>query len=406
MRLLAFFKREAVLTVAALCALATMVLVPPDAAYLGYIDLRVLCLLLCLMAVVAGFQSCGAFQWLAGHLLSRGTGPRALAVILVLLPFFCSMAVTNDVALITFTPFALLLLDQMDCRAAAVPLLVLQTIAANLGSMATPVGNPQNLYLYGAYGLSAGDFFPVVLPLAGISLACLTVAALPVLPRDLQIPPVHPQPLRQSGKLALYGALFLLCLLTVFRILPYGLLTVLVLGTLAAVEPALLRKLDVSLLCTFICFFVVSGNLGRLPAVHGFLQSLLERSTLLTGVLTSQIISNVPAAVLLSGFTDNWRELLLGVDIGGSIPSKFDHAQAVSSLPGGPPRPVSGGVYRLECSAAGGAAGGGLAHVGGGVISDINRRQGQAMPPVCAFTRYRSSFFRSRQSGSTCSSSA
>ena len=96
-----------------------------------------------------------------------------------------------------------------------------------------------------------------------------------------------------------------------------SLLTVLVLGTLAAVEPALLRKLDVSLLCTFICFFVVSGNLGRLPAVHGFLQSLLERSTLLTGVLTSQIISNVPAAVLLSGFTDNWRELLLGVDIGG-----------------------------------------------------------------------------------------
>ena len=298
MRLLAFFKREAVLTVAALCALATMVLVPPDAAYLGYIDLRVLCLLLCLMAVVAGFQSCGAFRWLAGHLLSRGTGPRALAVILVLLPFFCSMAVTNDVALITFAPFALLLLDQMDCRAAAVPLLVLQTIAANLGSMATPVGNPQNLYLYGAYGLSAGDFFPVVLPLAGISLACLTAAALPVLPRDLQIPPVHPQPLRQPGKLALYGALFLLCLLTVFRILPYGLLTVLVLGTLAAVEPALLRKLDVSLLCTFICFFVVSGNLGRLPAVHGFLQSLLERSTLLTGVLTSQIISNVPAAVL------------------------------------------------------------------------------------------------------------
>ena len=248
------------------------------------------------MAVVAGFQSCGAFRWLAGHLLSRGTGPRALAVILVLLPFFCSMAVTNDVALITFAPFALLLLDQMDCRAAAVPLLVLQTIAANLGSMATPVGNPQNLYLYGA---------------------CLTATALPVLPRDLQIPPVHPQPLRQPGKLALYGALFLLCLLTVFRILPYGLLTVLVLGTLAAVEPALLRKLDVSLLCTFICFFVVSGNLGRLPAVHGFLQSLLERSTLLTGVLTSQIISNVPAAVLLSGFTDNWRELLLGVDIGG-----------------------------------------------------------------------------------------
>lgn len=411
MRLLAFFKREAVLTVAALCALATMVLVPPDAAYLGYIDLRVLCLLLCLMAVVAGFQSCGAFQWLAGHLLSRGTGPRALAVILVLLPFFCSMAVTNDVALITFAPFALLLLDQMDCRAAAVPLLVLQTIAANLGSMATPVGNPQNLYLYGAYGLSAGDFFPVVLPLAGISLACLTAAALPVLPRDLQIPPVHPQPLRQPGKLALYGALFLLCLLTVFRILPYGLLTVLVLGTLAAVEPALLRKLDVSLLCTFICFFVVSGKPGTAacrswvsPESAGA-QHLADRRA---HQPDHQQCTGGGAAVGLHG-------QLEGAAAGrgyrrsgnpGSIPSKFDHAQAVSSLPGGPPRPVSGGVYRLECSAAGGAAVGGLAHVGGGVISDINRRHGQAMPPVCAFTRYRSSFFRSRQSGSTCSSSA
>ena len=167
-----------------------------------------------------------------------------------------------------------------------------------------------------------------------------------------------------------------------------------------------------SLLCTFICFFVVSGNLGRLPAVHGFLQSLLERSTLLTGVLTSQIISNVPAAVLLSGFTDNWRELLLGVDIGGlgtpvaSLASLITLKLYLRSPGARPARYLAvftawnaGGVH-------GGAAGGGLAHVGGGVISDINRRHGQAMPPVCAFTRYRSSFFRSRQSGSTCSSSA
>ena len=317
MKLLTFMKREAVLTAAAACAVATMFLVPPDAAYLGYVDLRVLCLLLSLMAVVAGFQSCGAFQWLAAQLLARGTGPRTLAVILVLLPFFCSMAVTNDVALITFAPFTLLLLDQLDCSPAAVPLLVLQTIAANLGSMATPVGNPQNLYLYAAYGLSAGDFFPAVLPLAGISLVCLVAAALPIFPRQMQVPRIDCQPLRSPRKLALYGVLFLLCLLSVFRLLPYGVLTALVLAALALAEPALLRRLDFSLLCTFVCFFTVSGNLGRLPAVHDFLQGLLERSTLLTGVLTSQIISNVPAAVLLSSFTDNWRELLLGVDIGG-----------------------------------------------------------------------------------------
>ena len=317
MKLWEFIRREAVLSVSAVCALVTVFLVPPDREYLGYVDLRVLCLLLCLMAVVAGFQSCGAFEWLAGRLLARQTSGPALSAVLVMLPFFCSMAVTNDVALITFAPFTLMLLDQLRCSGAAIPILVLQTIAANLGSMATPVGNPQNLYLYGAYAVSAGDFFRAVLPLAGISLVCLAAAALPILPRQLPQAQMEERPLGGRKKLALYGALFFLCLLTVFRLLPYGLVTAVVLLALVLAEPALLRRLDVSLLGTFVCFFVVSGNLGRLPAVHDFLQLLLERSTLLTAVLTSQFISNVPAAVLLAGFTDNWRELLLGVDIGG-----------------------------------------------------------------------------------------
>lgn len=316
-RITAFVKGEAVLCAAAVCALITMVLVPPDGEYIGYIDLRVLCLLLCLMAVVAGVQSCGAFQWLAEQMLRRRPGPRTLGIILVLLPFFVSMAVTNDVALITFVPFTLLLLEQMDCRRSAVPLLVLQTVAANLGSMATPVGNPQNLYLYAAYELTPADFFPVVLPLTGIAMVCLAIAAAPVLPKELPVPELTGQSLKNPRKLALYGVLFVLSLLTVFRLLPYGILTVIVVAALALAEPSLLRKLDFGLLATFVCFFIVSGNLGRLPAVHDLLQSLLESSTLLTGVFTSQVISNVPAAVLLSGFTDNWRDLLLGVDIGG-----------------------------------------------------------------------------------------
>ena len=167
MRLLAFFMREAVLTVAALCALATMVLVPPDAAYLDYIDLRVLCLLLCLMAVVAGFQSCGAFQWLAGRLLARGTGPRALAVILVLLPFFCSMAVTNDVALITFAPFTLLLLDQLDCRAAAVPLLVLRPLPQIWAAWPRRWAIPRTSIFTEPMGSPPGTFFRWCCPWRG-----------------------------------------------------------------------------------------------------------------------------------------------------------------------------------------------------------------------------------------------
>jgi len=165
-----FFKQETVLCVAAICAAATMLIVPPDGGYLAYIDLRVLCLLLCLMAVVAGAQSCGAFQWLTVQMLRRGGGGRGLSAALVLLPFFASMLVTNDVALLTFVPFTLLLLEHIGCREKLIPMLVLQTVAANLGSMATPVGNPQNLYLYAAYGLSAEAFFAVTLPLTAVSL--------------------------------------------------------------------------------------------------------------------------------------------------------------------------------------------------------------------------------------------
>lgn len=312
-----FIRQEVVLVITALCAIATMFLIPPDAAYIGYFDLRVLCLLLSLMAVVAGFQACGLFRWLTFQLLRRSGSGRGLSVMLVLLPFFISMAVTNDVTLLVFVPFTLPLLSQIGCSSAAIPMLVLQTIAANLGSMATPVGNPQNLYLYSSYNLSAGEFFSVMLPLTGISLVCLSAASIPLLPNKLPEYELKQETVCGPVKLAVYGILFAVCLLTVFRIVPYGITTVLVLAALLIMDRGLFRELDFGLLATFVFFFILSGNLSRVDAVSTFLQSLLNRSTLLTSAATSQVISNVPAAVLLSGFTDNWRELLEGVNIGG-----------------------------------------------------------------------------------------
>ena len=312
-----FIKKETVLCVAAVCAVATMFLVPPDGSYIGYIDLKVLCLLMCLMAVVAGFEGCGAFKWLAYQLLRRCKSGRVLSVVLVLLPFFSSMLVTNDVALLTFVPFTLMLMEQIGCANAVIPMLVLQTIAANLGSMATPVGNPQNLFLYAAYELSAGEFFSAMLPLTAVSLLCLTAAAVPVLPKAMDEYELRKENLKQPQKLIVYGVLFLLCLLTVFRVLHYGIMTALVIAGIAVMEPKKLKELDIALLATFVCFFIVSGNLGRVEAVRGFLQTLLERNTLLTAAATSQVISNVPAAVLLSEFTQQWRPLLEGVNIGG-----------------------------------------------------------------------------------------
>ena len=316
-RLTDFLKRETVLCVAAVCALITMVLVPPDGEYWGYIDLRVLCLLLSLMAVVAGVKQAGLFRWLTYQLLRRMSDGRALSVTLVLLPFFCSMLVTNDVALLVFVPFSLALLAQLGAESAMIPILVLQTIGANLGSMATPVGNPQNLFLYANYHLQAGEFFSAIVPLTLVSLIVLAAAAVPVLPRALPRMELKEEKISSPRKLGAYLALFVLCLLTVFRIVPYWITTACVLVGLAWMDRKLLGELDFSLLATFVCFFLVSGNLGRVEAVRTCLQGLLEKSTLLTSAAASQIISNVPAAVLLSTFTDQWKPLLLGVNVGG-----------------------------------------------------------------------------------------
>ena len=173
------------------------------------------------MAVVAGFKSLGAFDWLPYQLLRRIKSGRVLGVTLVLLPFFCSMLVTNDVALIVFVPFTLALLESLGCAGSMIPVIVLQTVAANLGSMATPVGNPQNLYLYAAYSLEAGEFFSVVLPLTLMSLAGLPVASLPVLPRALPEQKLEEARIRSARRMGSYAGLFVLCLLTVFRIVPY-----------------------------------------------------------------------------------------------------------------------------------------------------------------------------------------
>lgn len=316
-----FVKKEAVFCISALCAITTMFIVPPSAEYIAYIDFHVLILLLCLMAVVAGFKSVGAFRLLTYQLLKRTNSGRVLGVTLVLLPFFASMLVTNDVSLLVFVPFTILLLSNLGCEKSIIPIIVLQTVAANLGSMATPIGNPQNLFLYSAYNLGAGEFFCVTLPLTLVSLAALILFSAPILPRTITKQELKQEKITDNRYMVLFVVLFVLCLLTVFRVMShYVLLAVISLGFFMlnkATKDEIYKDIDFMLLLTFVCFFVVSGNLGRVDAVRDFLQTLLSKSTLLTSVATSQIISNVPAAVLLSSFTDNWQELLAGVNIGG-----------------------------------------------------------------------------------------
>lgn len=312
-----FWRKEPVLCISAVCALASVALNPPTAAYLNYIDWRVISLLFCLMSVVAGLQECGVFAVLAQRLLAGERRMRFVTLVLVLLPFFVSMLVTNDVALITFVPFAVLVLGLIGRRERLIYVVVLQTIAANLGSMATPVGNPQNLYLYANYELTAPQFFALMIPLSLVSLAGLTIAALCVKPEGIRVVFTERAVICSRGKLGLMAVLFVVCLLSVFRVFPYPALLAVVLSAMIIFDRPLFRKVDYGLLATFFCFFLFAGNVGACRPIHDAISAAMEGHTALVAGLSSQVISNVPSAVLLSGFTADWRGLLIGTNIGG-----------------------------------------------------------------------------------------
>lgn len=313
----AFVHGEPVLSASLVCAVISMFFAPPSAAYLGYIDTRVLILLFCLMAVVSGMQKYGVFDLLAQKLLAGRHALRTIVLFLTLLPFFTSMAITNDVALITFVPFAILVLGLVGQRALLIPVIVLQTVAANLGSMVTPVGNPQNLFLYASYELSAGQFFGVVLPFALVSLVGVAGLALCRKSCILQVSFAEPKQIADGKRVTFFGVLFILCLLTVFHVLPDLALLGLVCLSLLLIDRDIFHRIDYGLLLTFVCFFLFAGNIGSLGGVRTSLQNIVGSSPLLASLAASQIISNVPAAVLLRSFTENWQALLLGVNIGG-----------------------------------------------------------------------------------------
>lgn len=312
-----FFRREPVLVISFVCAAASMAFVPPSEAYGAYFDWKVLSLLFCLMAVVAGLQECNVFAVFCQRLLTGRKRMGLLSLILVLLPFFASMLITNDVALITFVPFTIVVLSMIQRRQYLIYLIVLQTIAANLGSMAAPVGNPQSLFLYEKFHLSAGGYFRLMLPFVLASLVCLAAAALLVKNETIQVEFSARETIKHPKKLCLFCGLFALSLLGVFRALPYPWALGAVVIALLLWDRPLFARIDYGLLLTFLCFFVFAGNMGNIGEVREFLNSLLERSAMLTSLLASQVISNVPAAVLLSGFTQDGQGLLVGTNLGG-----------------------------------------------------------------------------------------
>ena len=313
---LSFVRREAVLCIALACAAASCFFVPPSAEYLSYIDARVLALLFCLIAAVAGLSKAGLMRRLSSALLARAKDGRHLALLLSLSCFFLAMFVTNDVSLITFVPLTLMLTAQTGTERFNIPIIALQTVAANLGSAMTPLGNPQNLYLYSLSGMGLGEFLRLMAPVTGLSLVLLSAAVLCLPCRPLGAADIRLNRPDRRG-LLLWGAVFAVCLLSVLRVLHYGIaLGAAVLAALLA-DRRLLRRVDYSLLLTFLFFFVFVGNMKALPTVSEALSGLVAGREMTVGILLSQVISNVPAAMLLSGFTADYPALLLGVNLGG-----------------------------------------------------------------------------------------
>lgn len=358
-------RKDPVLAVAVVLALCSCAAIPPDAAYAEYVDLRTIGMLFSLMTIMCGLSRLGVFRIACRHLLSVVRGPRRLALALTLLAFFSSMLITNDVALVTFVPFALLALRSLDSPRHACFTVVMMTIAANLGSMLAPIGNPQNLYLYSVSHMCIGEFVLLMLPYAAASLVLLVGAialfgkiperargsqtrgagaaseadAAPSDADDPQLTSDADDPAPSPLRVLPWATLFVLALLSVAHVLPYQVIVVTTVIVALVADRSALAHVDYALLATFIAFFVFVGNVGRIEMVSAALAQLIDGHELAVSIAASQVLSNVPAAILLSGFTSNFAALIVGTNLGGlgtliaSMASLISYKQVALVLP-------------------------------------------------------------------------
>ena len=312
-----WIRKNVVLCIAALAALITSCIVPPDAQYLGYFDFKTLTCLFCVLAVVCALKNIKFFTILARKIVDCTGNLRMATLALVYITFIGSMLIANDMALLTFLPLGYFVLTSTNQTKYMAFVFIMQNIAANLGGMLTPFGNPQNLYLYTKFNIPTGEFMRIMLIPFLASILLITVCCLFLPKRSLSIN--EPCPYRlQPKRTALYLVLFTLSIVIVFRVIPYWIGLIVIPLVLAFADKNALKAVDYPLLLTFVCFFIFSGNMARIPAVSSIFSALLNKSTLLVSALSCQVISNVPSAILLSQFTADYPALLLGVNIGGA----------------------------------------------------------------------------------------
>lgn len=314
--MVSFIKKNVVMCIAFCVALLTTFFVPPDVEYLGYFDVKTLTCLFCVLAVVCALKNINFFYILARSIIQKFKTTRLSILVLVYITFIGSMLIANDMALLTFLPLGYFVLTTTHKEKYMAFTFIMQNIAANLGGMLTPFGNPQNLYLYSFFEIPTVEFMTIMFPPFIVSILLITICCLCIKSEPLELKDEKIE--LPVGRLAIYLALFLLSIAIVFRGIPYWIGLIIIPIFLLFMDRKALKMVDYPLLFTFVFFFIFAGNMARIDIVRDFFSGLLEINTLIFSVASCQVISNVPSAILLSQFTSNYADLLLGVNIGGA----------------------------------------------------------------------------------------
>ncbi|MBR5870305.1 MAG: citrate transporter [Clostridia bacterium] len=312
-----FFRENTVFCIALIAAAVTSMIITPDAQYLSYFDFKTLTCLFCVLAVVCALRNIRFFTCLARGIVKRFSTLRSASVALIVITFVGSMLIANDMALLTFLPLGYLVLTETHKERHMAFVFIMQNIAANLGGMLTPFGNPQNLYLYSFYNIPTAEFTVIMAPPFAAAVIMILLSCL-VLPREPLSLSYRDEIRLPAARTAGYLVLFALSIIIVFRFLPYWIGLIVIPAALFFADRDALKKVDYPLLGTFCAFFVFAGNMSRITAVRSLFEMLLQKGTMFVSAMSCQVISNVPSAILLSQFTDNYRELLYGVNIGGA----------------------------------------------------------------------------------------
>lgn len=311
-----FISKNLVMCIAFVVAVITSVIVPVDRQYIGYFDFKTLTCLFCVLAVVCALKNIKFFYILADKIVRVFKNAKMCVLALVYITFIGSMLIANDMALLTFLPLGYFVLTAASKRKYMAFTFIMQNIAANLGGMLTPFGNPQNLYLYSTYNIPNLEFISIMALPFLFSIIIITVCCL-IFVKSEPLKLKDEAMLLNKKRTALYLTLFALSIVIVFRVIPYWVGLIIIPPVLLVFDRKALKSVDYGLLFTFVFFFIFAGNMARIDIVRDLFSSLLNKNTLLVSIASCQFISNVPSAILLSQFTENYKDLLVGVNIGG-----------------------------------------------------------------------------------------